>query len=115
MLPATNNSCLKYIHTNFSINIGTGSWYIEQLNDGDTTSAGNTRPITASNSLLPRLDDIDSNEDKDKSFTNSYVTNNEKGHDKNNTQHKIPTLPKIAQKVAKLEKTQLDEKQYIAY
>ncbi len=30
-------------------------------------------------------------------------------------QHKIPTLPQIAQKVAKLEKTQLDEKQYIAY
>ncbi len=58
---------------------------------------------------------IDSNEDEDKSFTNSYVTNNEKGHDKNNTQHKIPTLPKIAQKVAKLEKAQLDEKQYVAY
>ncbi len=38
-----------------------------------------------------------------------------KGHDKNNNQHEIPTLPKIAQKVAKLEKTQLDEKQYIAY
>jgi hypothetical protein len=46
---------------------------------------------------------IDSNEDKDKSSTNSYVTNYDKGHDKNNTQHKIPTLPKIAQKVAKLE------------
>jgi hypothetical protein len=28
---------------------------------------------------------------------------------------KIPTLPKIARKVAKFEKTQLDEKQYIAY
>jgi hypothetical protein len=28
---------------------------------------------------------------------------------------KIPTLPKITRKVAKLEKTQLDEKQYIAY
>ncbi len=49
------------------------------------------------------------------SSTNSYVTNNDKGHDKNNNQHKIPTLLKIAQKVAKLEKTQLDEKQYIAY
>ncbi len=56
-----------------------------------------------------------SDEDKDTSSTNSYVTNNDKGHDKNNNQHKIPTLPKIAQKVAKLEKTQLDEKQYIAY
>jgi hypothetical protein len=58
---------------------------------------------------------IDSNEDKDTSSANSYVTNNDKGHDKNNIQHKIPTLPQIAQKVAKLKKTQLDEKQYIAY
>ncbi len=59
---------------------------------------------------------IDSNEDKDTSSANSYVTNNDKGHDnKNNIQHKIPKLPQIAQKVAKLEKTQLDEKQYIAY
>ncbi len=57
----------------------------------------------------------DSNEDEDTSSTNSYVTNNDKGHDKNNIQHQIPTLPQIAQKVAKLEKTQLDEKQYIAY
>jgi hypothetical protein len=53
---------------------------------------------------------IDSDVDEDTSSTNSYVTNNDKGHDKNNTQHKIPALPKIAQKVAKLEKTQLDEK-----
>jgi hypothetical protein len=58
---------------------------------------------------------IDSDEDKDTSSTNSYVTNNGKGHDKNNTQHEIPTLPKIAQKVAKLEKTQPDENQYVAY
>ncbi len=58
---------------------------------------------------------IDSDEGEDTSSTNSYVTNNDKGHDKNNTQHKIPTLPKIAPKVAKFEKTQLDEKQYIAY
>ncbi len=28
---------------------------------------------------------------------------------------KIPSLPQIARKVARLEKTQLDEKQYIAY
>jgi len=33
----------------------------------------------------------------------------------NNNQLKVPTLPEIARKVAKLEKTQLDEKQYIAY
>ncbi len=58
---------------------------------------------------------IDSNEDKDTSSTNSSVTNDDKGHGKNNIQHKIPTLPQIARKVTKLEKTQLDEKQYIAY
>jgi hypothetical protein len=33
----------------------------------------------------------------------------------NNNQLKVPTLTEIARKVAKLEKTQLDEKQYIAY
>jgi hypothetical protein len=58
---------------------------------------------------------IDSNEDEDASSTNSYVTNNDKGHEKNKIQHKIPTLPQIAQKVAKPEKTQLDEEKYIAY
>ncbi len=56
---------------------------------------------------------IDSDEDEDTSSTNDYVNNNDKGQDK--TQHKIPTLPQIAQKAARLEKTQLDEKQYIAY
>jgi hypothetical protein len=39
---------------------------------------------------------VDSDEDKDTSSTNSCVTNNDKGHDKNNIQHKIPTLPQIA-------------------
>jgi hypothetical protein len=58
---------------------------------------------------------IDLDDHEDTSSTNSYVTNNDKGYDKNNNQHKIPTLPKIAQKMAKHEKTQLDEKQYIAY
>ena len=52
---------------------------------------------------------IDSDEDKDTSSTNDCVKNNDKGQDK--TQHKIPTLPQITQKVARLEKTQLDEKQ----
>jgi hypothetical protein len=33
----------------------------------------------------------------------------------NKNMHKIPTLPEIARKVARLEKRQLDEKQYIAY
>jgi hypothetical protein len=56
---------------------------------------------------------IEANEDEDTSSTNDYVNSNDKGQDK--TQHKIPTLPEIARKVARLEKTQLDEKQYIAY
>jgi hypothetical protein len=58
---------------------------------------------------------IDSDEDKDNSSTNSHVTNNDKDQDKNNNRQKIPALLKIARKVAKLAKTQLDEKQYIAY
>jgi hypothetical protein len=58
---------------------------------------------------------IDSNEYEDDSSTNSHVTNNDKDQDKNNNWQKIPTLPKIARKVAKHEKTQLDEKQYIPY
>jgi hypothetical protein len=58
---------------------------------------------------------IDSYEDEANSSTNSHATNNDKDHDKNINRQKIPTLPKIAQKVAKLEKSQLDEKQYIAY
>ena len=33
----------------------------------------------------------------------------------NNNQSKVPNLPEIARKMAKLEKTQLNEKQYIAY
>jgi hypothetical protein len=33
----------------------------------------------------------------------------------NKNELKVPTLPEIARKVAKLEKTQLDEKQYIGY
>ncbi len=46
---------------------------------------------------------IEADEDEDTSSTNDYVNNNDKGQDK--TQHKIPTLPEIAQKVARLEKT----------
>ncbi len=50
MLPATTrSSCLKYIHTNISIYVGTGTWYINTLNDlYPKTSAGNTRHIAAS-------------------------------------------------------------------
>ena len=56
---------------------------------------------------------IKADENEDTSSTNDYVNNNDKDQDK--TEHIIPTLPEIAQKVARLEKTQLDEKQYIAY
>ena len=53
-------------------------------------------------------DDFDNEEDT--SSTSSY-----KDHDRTKKQRKIPSLLQIAQKVARLEKTQLDEKQYIAY
>ncbi len=50
MLPATTgNSCLKYIHTNISIYVGTGTWYIDTWNKlYSKTSAGKTRHIAAS-------------------------------------------------------------------
>jgi hypothetical protein len=38
-----------------------------------------------------------------------------KGKEEDNNNKKVPTLTEIAQKVARLQKTQLDEKQYIAY
>jgi len=53
-------------------------------------------------------DDFDNEEDT--SSTSSY-----KDHDRTKKQRKIPSLLQIAQKVARLEKTQLDEKQYIEY
>jgi flagellar biosynthesis GTPase FlhF len=40
---------------------------------------------------------------------------NKKDHSKKPNECRIPTLPQIARKVARLENTQLDEKQYIAY
>jgi hypothetical protein len=58
---------------------------------------------------------IDSDEDEDTSSTNSLVNKSDKEHGKKKKERKIPTLPKNARKVARLEKTQLDEKQYIAY
>jgi hypothetical protein len=52
-LPATSNSCLKYSQTNFQINVRIDTWYIEQLNNlYPKTSAGNTRPIGASDSFV---------------------------------------------------------------
>ena len=41
--------------------------------------------------------------------------NNMEGKGENTNKRKVPTLPEIARKVARLQKTQLDEKQYIAY
>jgi len=58
---------------------------------------------------------IDSDEDEDTSSTSSFVNESDKEHGKKKKERKIPTLPKIARKVARLEKTQLDEKQCIAY
>ena len=52
----------------------------------------------------------DSDEEEDTSSTSFF-----KDHGRKKQQRKIPSLPQIAQKVARLEKTQLDEKQYIAY
>jgi len=53
---------------------------------------------------------IESDEEEDTSSTSTY-----KDHGRKKKQRKIPSLPWIAWKVARLEKTQLDEKQYIAY
>jgi hypothetical protein len=47
--------------------------------------------------------------------TNPPITTNNMGVDQNTNIHKIPTLPEIARKVARLEKRKLDEKQYISY
>jgi hypothetical protein len=47
--------------------------------------------------------------------TNPPITTNNMGEDQNTNIHKIPTLPEMARKVARLEKRKLDEKQYIAY
>ncbi len=41
--------------------------------------------------------------------------NNKEGKGENTNKRKVPTLSEIARKVARLQKTQLDEKQYIAY
>ena len=56
---------------------------------------------------------IDSDENEEITSANSLVS--KKDHRKRPKEHRIPTLHQIARKVAKLEKTQLDEKQYIAY
>ena len=52
---------------------------------------------------------IDSDEDEDTSSTSSFVNESDKDHGKKKAKRNIPTLPQIAQKVARLEKTQLDK------
>jgi hypothetical protein len=47
--------------------------------------------------------------------TNPPITTNNMGVDQNTNIHKISTLPETARKVARLEKRNIDEKQYIAY
>jgi hypothetical protein len=54
-------------------------------------------------------------DNEDSSSTNSHTYEGDIDHSMKKLQHKIPTLTQIARKVARLEKTQLDEKQYIAY
>jgi hypothetical protein len=56
---------------------------------------------------------IDSNKDEEITPANSLLS--EKDYGLRPKEHRIPTLHQIARKVAKLEKTQLDEIQYIAY
>jgi len=56
---------------------------------------------------------IDSDEFDDISCTSTFV--NEEDHSRKSEHNIIPTLSQVARKVARLEKTKLDEKQYIAY
>jgi hypothetical protein len=51
----------------------------------------------------------------DTSTTGDNTSSNTDKEGNNNRHSKIPTLQKVATKVARLEKTELDEKQYIAY
>jgi hypothetical protein len=53
--------------------------------------------------------------DKDDTSTARDNTSNNTDKDSSNQHHKIPTLQEVTRKVARLEKIELDEKQYIAY
>ncbi len=53
--------------------------------------------------------------DKDDTSTASDNTSNNTDKDGSNQHHKLPTLQEVARKIARLEKLELDEKQYIAY
>jgi hypothetical protein len=54
-------------------------------------------------------------EEDDTSTASNKRSSNTSKHHSNDQHRKIPTLHKVARKVARLEKMELDEKQYIAY
>ncbi len=57
----------------------------------------------------------DLEENEDTSSTCRHANESDRDYYTKKMQCKIPTLPQVARRVARLEKTQLDEKQYIAY
>jgi hypothetical protein len=57
----------------------------------------------------------DENDDGDDNHDDTTDGQNVTDHLISNIKQGIPTMQKIANKIAKLEKTKLDEKQYIAY
>ncbi len=54
-------------------------------------------------------------EEDDMSTTSNNRLSNTSKHHSNDQHRKIPTLQEVARKVARLEKMEIDEKQYIAY
>ena len=57
----------------------------------------------------------DLEENEDTSSTCRHANESDRDYYTKKMQCKIPTLPQVARRMARLEKTQLDEKQYIAY
>ena len=57
----------------------------------------------------------DLEENEDTSSTCRHANESDRDYYTKKMQCKIPTLPQVARRVARLEKTQLDEKQFIAY
>ncbi len=53
--------------------------------------------------------------DNDDTSTASNNTSNNTNKDGSNQHHRIPTLQEVARQIARLEKMELDENQYIAY
>jgi hypothetical protein len=54
-------------------------------------------------------------QEDDTSTASNNRSNNTRKHSNNDQDRKIPTLQVVARKVARLEKMELDEKQYITY